>query len=63
MREAIEALLMLGDLPNVENNPLPDDDNALLVPLIGTAPNKAQEALQANDTTDPPHPTKNLSHW
>ena len=54
---------MLGDLPNVENNPLPDDDNALLVLLIGTAPNEAQEALQANDTTDPPHPTKNLSHW
>ena len=27
-REAIEALLMLGDMPNVESNPLPADDNA-----------------------------------
>ena len=30
-QEAIEALLMLGDLSNAENNPLPNNDNALLV--------------------------------
>ena len=62
-QEVIEALLMLGDMPNVENNPLPDDDNALLVPIMGTAPNEAQDALQASDATEPPHPTKKLSHW
>ena len=61
-KEAIEALLMLGDMPTVENNPLPDDDNALLVPITGAAPDEAQDALQADDATEPPQLTKNLSH-
>ena len=62
-KEAIEALLMLGDMPTMENNPLPDDDNAFLVPITGVAPVKALEAPQADDTTEPPpQPTKNLSH-
>ena len=53
-REAIEALLMLGDMPTVENNPLPADDNALLVPITGTAPDEAQDALLATNATEPP---------
>ena len=61
-KEAIEALLMLGDMQTMENNPLPDDDNALLVPITGVAPDKALEAPQADDATEPLQPTKNLSH-
>ena len=53
-REAIEALLMLGDMPTVENNPLPADDNALLVPITGTAPEEAEDALLATNATEPP---------
>ena len=53
-KEAIEALLMLGDMPTMENNPLPDDDNAFLVPITGVVPDKALEAPQADDTTEPP---------
>ena len=53
-KEAIEALLMLGDMPTMENNPLPDDDNAILVPITGIAPDKVLEAPQVDDTTEPP---------
>ena len=53
-KEAIEALLMLGDMPTMENNPLPDDDNAFLVPITGVTPDKALEAPQADDSTEPP---------
>ena len=53
-KEAIEALLMLGNLPTMENNPLPDDDNAILVPITGVTPDEALEAPQADDTTEPP---------
>ena len=56
-KEAIEALLILGDMPTMENNPSPDDDNAFLVPITGVAPDKALEAPQADDTTEPPPPT------
>ena len=45
-KEAIEALLMLGDMPILENNP---DDNASLVQITGTAP-----ALQPDDASKPP---------
>ena len=62
-REAIEALLMLGDMPTVENNPLPADDNALLVPITGTAPDEIQDTSLATNVTEPPQPTKELSHW
>ena len=62
-REAIEALLMLGDMPTVENNPLPADDNALLVPIIGTTPDEIQDASLATNVTEPPQLTKELSHW
>ena len=62
-REAIEALLMLGDMPTVENNLLPADDNALLVPITGTTPDEAQDASQAKNVTEPPPQlTKDLSH-
>ena len=57
-REAIEALLMLGDMPTVENNPLPADDNALLVPITGTAPDEAQDASQAKNVREPPSPNR-----
>ena len=53
MKEAIEALLMLGDLPTVENNPLPADDNALLVPITGTAPDDTQDASLATNDIEP----------
>ena len=53
-KEAIEALLMLGNLPTMEINPLPDDDNAILVPITGVAPDEALEAPQADDATEPP---------
>ena len=59
-KEAIEALLMLGDMPTMENNPLPDDDNAILVPITGVAPDEALEAPHADDTTEPP--TTNQKH-
>ena len=62
-REAIEALLMLGDMPTVENNPLPADDNALLVPITGPAPDEIQDALLAMNVTEPHQLTKELSHW
>ena len=61
-REAIEALLMLGDMPTVENNPLPADENALLVPITGTAPDEAQDASQAKNVMEPPQSTKDFSH-
>ena len=61
-REAIEALLMLGDMPTVENNPLPADDNALLVPITGTAPDEAQDASQAKNVMEPPKSIKDLGH-
>ena len=35
-RDAIEALLMLGYVPITDNRQLPEDDNALLVPILGT---------------------------
>ena len=57
-REAIEALLMLGDMPTVENNPLPADDNALLVPITGTTPDEAQDASQVKNVMEPPHRPK-----
>ena len=59
-KKAIEALLMLGDMPTMENNPVPDDDNAFLVPITGVAPDEACEASQADDAPEPPQPTK---HW
>ena len=34
-RDAIDALLLLGELPPTGTNPTPDDDNALLVPILG----------------------------
>ena len=36
-RDAIEALLMLGDVPITDKPQLPEDDNAMLVPIIGTS--------------------------
>ena len=35
--DAIEALLMLGDVPITDKPQLPEDDNAMLVPIIGTS--------------------------
>ena len=58
-KDAIEALLMLGDMPPLENNP---DDNASLVPITGTAPDEVCEASQAEDTLEPPQPTKHGTH-
>ena len=49
-KEAIEALLMLGDMPTMENNP---DDNASLVPITGVTSNKVREAPQADDAPEP----------
>ena len=54
-REAIETLLMLGDMPTVENNPLPAEDNALFVLITGSAPVEAQDAIQAPNTSEPPN--------
>ena len=48
-KEAIEALLMLGDMPTLENNP---DDNASLVPITGVAPDEVREVSQADDATE-----------
>ena len=53
---------MLGDLPTMENNPVSADDNALLVSITGVTPDKAREASQADDTPEPPQPTKDLTH-
>ena len=61
-KEAIEALLMLGDMPTMENNPVPDDDNSFLVPITGVSPDEAREASQAGDAPEPPQPTKHLTH-
>ena len=47
---AIEALLMLGDMPTLENNP---DDNSSLVPITGAAPDKVWEASQADEALEP----------
>ena len=58
-KEAIEALLMLGDMPTLENYP---DDNAPLVPITGAAPDEVCEASQADDALEPPQPTKNRTH-
>ena len=47
-REAIEALLMLGELPVTDKPQVPDDDNALLVPITGapiTLPTKPPAPL------------------
>ena len=47
-REAIEALLMLGELPVTDKPQVPDDDNALLVPITGapiTPPTKPPAPL------------------
>ena len=44
-QEAIEALLMFGDVPNLENNP---GDNTSLVPITGAAPDDVCEAWQEN---------------
>ena len=46
---------MLGDMPTMENNPVPDDDNVFLVPITGVAPDKAREASQADDAPEPPN--------
>ena len=54
-KEAIEALLMLGDMPTMENHPIPDDDNALLVPITGVAPDEVREASQVDDAPGPPN--------
>ena len=54
-REAIEALLMLGDMPTVENNLLQADDNALLVPITGTTPDEVQDASLATNVMEPPN--------
>ena len=35
MRDAIDALLLLGELPPTGTNLTPDDDNSLLVPILG----------------------------
>ena len=45
-KDAIEALLMLADIPALENNP---DDNASIVPITGVAPDKVREASQADE--------------
>ena len=34
-RHAIDALLLLGELPPTGTNPTPDDNNSLLVPILG----------------------------
>ena len=55
-RDAIEALLMLGDLPTGGNNPLHVDDSILLVPITGaTVPTENQDILQpVNDVENLP---------
>ena len=51
-KDAIEALLMLGDMPALENNP---DDNASLLPIKGVAPDKVHETPQADEQVlEPP---------
>ena len=51
-KDAIEALLMLGDMPALENNP---DDNASLVPIKGAAPDEVRETPQADEQAlEPP---------
>ena len=43
-RDAIEALLMLGDMPAVGNNQPQDNDNAALVPIArASKPSKSQK--------------------
>ena len=37
-RDAIEAPLMLGDVPILDNRELPENDNELLVPILGARP-------------------------
>ena len=54
---------MLGDMPTVENNPLPADDNALLVPITGTTLDEVQDASLATNVMELPQLTKELSHW
>ena len=58
-KEAIEALLMLGDMLTLENNP---DDNASLVPITGATPDEVREASQGDDALEPPQPTKHQTH-
>ena len=56
-QEAIEALLMLGDMPTLENNP---NDNASLVPITGAAPDEVCEALPADEALEPPPTNQTL---
>ena len=59
-KDAIEALLMLGDMPTLENNP---DDNASLVPITGVALDDVCETSQADEQAlEPPKPTKHWTH-
>ena len=43
-RDAIEALLMLGNLPITDNIQSPEDDNELLVPILGAKTTPASYA-------------------
>ena len=56
-QEAIEALLMLGVMPTLENNP---GDNASLVPITGAAPDDIREAWQEDETLEPPPTNQTL---
>ena len=53
-QEAIEALLMLGGLPTLENNP---GDNASLVLITGATPDDVREAWQEDETLPPTNQT------
>ena len=51
-REAIEALLMLGNIPSTDNSQTHEDDNALLVPITGAV--KGSKAPMVVELPDPP---------
>ena len=56
-QEAIEALLMLGDMPTLENIP---GDNASLVPVTGAALDDIHEAQQEDEALEPPPTNQTL---
>ena len=57
-KDAIEALLMLGDIPAPEKNP---DDNASIIPITGIAPNRVLDTSQADEQApEPPQTNQTL---
>ena len=58
-RDAIDALLMLGELSTTDKTQPPDDDNAILVPILGAKVTQNNNG-SAKPTETKENPTKDL---